>query len=30
LIAAGYVETDAQIWNFTPQGVAKMNELEPD
>ena len=30
LIAAGYVETDGQIWSFTGRGVARVDELVPD
>jgi hypothetical protein len=30
LVAAGFVESDERIWNFTPGGVARVNELVPD
>jgi hypothetical protein len=30
LVAAGFVESDEQIWNFTPSGVARVNERVPD
>ena len=30
LAAAGYVELGETAWNFTPEGIARINELVPD
>jgi hypothetical protein len=30
LVAAGYVETGETAWGFTPAGIARINELQPD
>jgi hypothetical protein len=30
LIAAGYVETDERVWNFSPSAVARVDALLPD
>lgn len=30
LIEAGYVASDGALWNFTPAGVARAEELCPD
>ena len=30
LAAAGYVESGETMWGFTPAGIARINELQPD
>jgi hypothetical protein len=30
LLAAGYAETEGDTWGFTPKGIARAEELDPD
>jgi hypothetical protein len=30
LLQAGYAETQGRTWNFTPKGVARAMELQPE